>query len=456
MVKLNVFIIGPRPLVNKISKIACEFNELRTKSLIYEKAEESAILVREHQELKDIYIFAGPTPFFISKGEIPLDVISYFIPFEGSDIYRILLEIYEKYLRYPIISFDIVEPYYIEEIYEEMGISRIPYRLITFKEEETVDSDLLAGYHFNLLKEGKVHVVATTLNSVYERLMALHVPVFLIKHTNANIRETLRKAVLSGQRQKKEEAQITVLQFKMIFNERERDEQFLKERHLIKQRILEYGNLLFSGTNFSEEDIITLYTTRGVFEKVTNRRKDFSFLNDLNKLFTATVNLGIGYADTAESAAYNARNALEFSIREKKGSSFLIDAEKRIYGPLGTVETMNYPLQKSDDNNQNSLTLRKFYAWLSMIQKKDVTTRELSIGMNTSERHAARILKGLCEKKIARIIGKETMNQKGRPRIVYEIDYAELAKLVNEKGEQRYVPDFLVTSHIGGKSMEKK
>ena len=104
---------------------------------------------------------------------------------------------------------------------------------------------------------------------------------------------------------------------------------------------------------------------------------------------------------------------------------------------------MNYPLQKSNDNQQNSLTLRKFYAWLSMMQKKEVTTRELSIGMNTSERHAARILKNLCEKKIANIIGKESLHQKGRPRIVYEIDFTELAKLVNEEGKPNLDPYLL-------------
>jgi hypothetical protein len=442
IIKLTIFIVGPEPLVHKISKISSEFNELKTKSLIYEKVEESAKLVREHHEPKDIYIFAGPTPFFISNQTIPLDVISFYVPFEGSDIYRLLLEVFEVYHHYPIISYDIVEPHYLEEIYEEIGISTIPYRLITFN-ENTVDSDGLVNYHLNLLKQGKAQVIATTLNSVYERLKFLHVPVFLIKHTNANIRDTIRKAVLSGQNQKKEEAQITVLQFKMIHNEKERTERLQKECNFIKERIVEFGNQLFSSSNLADSEIITLYTTRGVFEKVTKKRSDFSFLRELNELFTVTVNLGIGYGNTAESAAYNARSALEFSIREKKGSSFLIDADKRIYGPLGTVETVNYPLQKSNDNQENSLTLRKFYAWLSMMQKNEITTRELSIGMNTSERHAARILKSLCEMKIAKIIGKESLHQKGRPRIVYEIDFTELAKLVNEEGKPNLDPYLL-------------
>jgi hypothetical protein len=60
------------------------------------------------------------------------------------------------------------------------------------------------------------------------------------------------------------------------------------------------------------------------------------------------------------------------------------------------------------------------YAWLFMMQKNEVTTREIGVGLNRSERHAARILKSLSEKKVAKIIGKESIHQKGRPRHPFE------------------------------------
>lgn len=56
------------------------------------------------------------------------------------------------------------------------------------------------------------------------------------------------------------------------------------------------------------------------------------------------------------------------------------------------------------------------------MQKSEVTTREISLGMSTSERHAARILKSLHQQNVAKIVGKESLNQKGRPRLVYKID----------------------------------
>ncbi|MGM0878901.1 MAG: hypothetical protein ACQEWV_30620 [Bacillota bacterium] len=435
-IRLKIAVIGPGPLVTEICQIATEFNDVEIKTLIYETAEQSALLVGNHHEPTDVFIFAGPSPYYISKGNLPLDSVSYYIPFEGSDIYRLLVKVYETYHYYPIISFDIVNAHYLEEIYEEIGISNIPYYLNSNK-DNIMDSHALVEYHSNLLIEGKVQVIATTLNSVYKRLQHLNTPTYLIKHTKSIIRDTLEKAVLKGKQQKKEEAQMTVMQFQIISDEREMNlDDFQHECEFIKDRILEYGKHLFSSTNMKENNVITLYTTRGVFEKVTNKRRDFTFLKEIDELYSLKVNLGIGIGNTAESAAYNAKNALEFSIKKRKGSCYLIDDQSRIYGPLGTLQSIDYTLLNSKDESQSSLTLRKFYAWLSMMRKNEVTTREISIGMNTSERHASRILKSLCGKNMANIIGKESINQKGRPRLIYKVNLIELAKHVNEKTEK--------------------
>jgi len=435
-IRLKIAVIGPEPLVTDICQIASEFNDVEIKKLIYKTVEQSASLVENHEDTIDVFIFAGPSPYYLSKENLPLDSLSYYIPFKGSDIYRTLGKIYEIYHDYPIISFDVVDAHFLDEIYEEIGISNVPYYL---KSNNTaiLDSNALVDYHLNLLKEEKVQVIATTLNSVYQSLRDLNASAFLIKHTKSVIRDTLEKAILKGKKQKREEALITVLQFQMTTNKHEECTKLQHECDLIKERILEYGKHLFSSTNITDNNLITLYTTRGLFDKITNGRKDFSFLKELNELFSVQINLGVGIGNTADSASYNAKKALDFSIQNMTGSCYLIDEQKRIFGPLGTIQSINYNLLNSNEENQSSLTFRKFYAWLSMMKKNEVTTREISIGMNTSERHASRILKSLCEKNIANIIGKESINQKGRPRLIYEINLKDFARYVNEKEKDK-------------------
>lgn len=335
------------------------------------------------------------------------------------------MQVYEHYHYYPKISFDIVDDQDLKEIYQEVKISHIPYYLQTIEGEST-DSVKLTNDHLTLLKEGKAEVVATTLNSVYEQLEKAGEPVFLIKHTKAKIRNTLQKIILREEKRRKEESQITVLQFQIFHGKENLDSCYKQHNRIIMDKILELGKSLFSGVNQIENGMITFYTTKGAFEKATYQRQNFTFLSKLNKMTSLKVNLGIGIGKTVQNAAYNAKNALEFSVKKGKGSCFLIDEHKRIYGPLGTTQSIDYTLTSNETDNQGSLTIRKFYSWLSMMQKSEVTTRDISLGMNTSERHASRILKSLHQQNIAKIVGKESLNQKGRPRLIYKIDLKSL------------------------------
>jgi GTP cyclohydrolase III len=75
------------------------------------------------------------------------------------------------------------------------------------------------------------------------------------------------------------------------------------------------GIICFFGTTITENYRITLYTTLGVFEKVTRNRRDFTFLLELNEASSLEVNIGIGIGITAEGAANNAKVALEFATQ---------------------------------------------------------------------------------------------------------------------------------------------
>lgn len=421
--KLKIGIVGPDVLVQDILEVTNEFPEAKAVPIIYESEQQSSKLIAELNEFIDLYIFSGPAPYYLSLQALPSDGSSLFIPFEGTDIFSVLMRIYEYYHFFPVISFDVIDPKHLQEAYAEIGISDIPRFVKNM--EGYWDSEELFNHHLQLWKERKVQVIATCLHSVYERFKCMKILVFLVKHTKQTIRETLKRAILIGLQQKKSDAQITVLQFQT-------DKQG-EELAEIRQRLLDYGNKLFSGSGIIGENTITLYTTRGVLEKVTNHGKDFAILNDIQAEYSCTVNLGIGMGNTVESAAYNARKALMFAVRNGGNCGFLIDDEKRVYGPLGTEHSLEYSLANAEDGSFVSITLRKFYAWLTMMKKNRVTSREISIGMNMSDRHATRILKMLSEKGVAEIVGKESMNQKGRPRPIYEIDLVKLAGEVQER-----------------------
>ncbi|WP_047151792.1 hypothetical protein [Aneurinibacillus tyrosinisolvens] len=429
--KLKIAVVGPEILVHDISKVTEEFEEIEVIPMIYSSELEAPSLITQLKEFADLFLFSGQAPYYLSQKVLPDDHRAVFIPFEGTDIYSVLAKIYQAYHFFPIISFDCFSPQHLQEVYEEMGLAEVSRFTKTM--EGYWDSEELFHHHMHLWTEKKVQVIATGLHSVYKRLKQLKVPVFLIKHTKQTIRETVKKAILMGNEQKKHGAQITVLQFQIDDDNCHFDTWEKGEYLEVKQKILAYGNELFSSSGIIDGKTITLYTTRGILEKVTNHLKEYTVLNEIRTKFAHTISLGIGMGNTGESAVYNASRALLFARQNGGNCAFLIDDEKKAHGPLGFSHPLEYSLINVQEGNFSSLTVRKFFAWLSIMRRDRVTAREVSIGMNTSDRHAIRILKKLRDKGVAEVIGKESMNQRGRPRPIYKIDLISLAREIEKK-----------------------
>ncbi|RNB85451.1 hypothetical protein EDM56_18780 [Brevibacillus fluminis] len=424
--KIKMAIIGPENLVTAIKKVADEFEELESVLLVYESEKESPALIKQCKEIIDVYLFSGKFPYYLSQNDLPPDSRSIYIPFEGTDIYSVIFHIYRTYHFYPSVSFDVITPDVLQETFEELQIADFQWSVTTMDDE--YDGEKLSEHHLQLWKEGKFQVVATCLNSVYVKLRELKIPVFLVKHTNQTIRETIKKAILLGKEHKKHSAQITILQFKI-------DESAYIEQndHLhVKKTINDLSNLFFTRMGELDEDIVTLYTTRGIIERLTDHFMDFSLFEQIFERYPFFINFGIGMGDTGEGAAYNANKALTMAMQDGGNCGFLIDDQKRAYGPFGSGTTMEYSLVDGEGYSIPH-SMRKLYSWLTTLRKEVVTTREISNALSTSERNAARLIKSLKNKEIAEVIGKEKMAQKGRPRPIYKVD---LHKLAEELGEE--------------------
>jgi hypothetical protein len=430
--KLKIAIIGPENSLKIVRSVATEFDSVETTEMEYANELQTPLLIKESIDIVDVYLFYGPIPYQLGKDIIPAGSRSIFIPFEGTDLYRAIMEIYRFYHFFPVVSYDFIHPDNLIEVYNEIQIPNIRWHLKSIDEDS--NSETLVEYHIDLWKRGEVQVIATCLLSIYLKLKELGVPVFHIKHTKQVIRETLKKAILMGNEQKKHEGQIAVL---LLQIDRKNGEKTLLNRELyqeVKQRMLQYGNVFFSETTLLEEDIVYLFTTRGIVEKFTNYFQDLNIINEIRHSYPFTLSLGIGMGDTGESAVNNAKTAITLAKQQGGDCGYLIDEDKIVHGPLGQEHSLEYSLLNTKDSGFISITLRKFFSWLVTMRKKQVTSHEVRLGLNTSERHASRILKNLRDKGIAKVVGKESMKTKGRPRPIYEVD---LGRLEDEISNQK-------------------
>lgn len=426
---LSFAVIGPKLLVDDICEVLEEFPHIEATKLIYDSEKNARELLQESMDVFDVYFFSGDVPFLMTQDLIPSHACSTFIPFEGAELYKAILQIYRHYHFFPVISFDGVPLKHLQEFFEEIEAPDVQWYSKTM--DGFQNSEELYEHHMALWQEGKAQVVATSIHSVYRRLKEKRLPVFLIKSTKQLIRDMINKALWMAREQKKQLAQITVLQFRIepAAGEHGRDKSSLERN---QKKMADFSKRLFASTTSASDGEYTLYTTRGIVEKVTKGFTSFPLLKT-GGAETDTINLGIGMGETVERALYNANRAVEFAVRNPGNSAYLIDDQMKVLGPLGTRNTLDYSLIDEQQGDFVSTTMRKMFSWLLLIQKNEVTTREISVGMNTGERNAARMVQKLKEKGIAEVIGSESMSQRGRPRPIYRIDLQRLAQEVKIK-----------------------
>ncbi|QRG66792.1 hypothetical protein [Brevibacillus choshinensis] len=423
---LSFAVIGPRLLVDDICEVLEEFPHIEPTKLIYDSEKNVRELLQNSMEVFDVYFFSGDVPFLITQDLIPSHACSVFIPFDGAELYRVILQIYRHYHFFPVISFDGVPMKNLQEAFDEIDASHVKWHYKNM--DGFQNSEELYEHHMALWQEGNAQVVATSIHSVYQALKSNHLPVFFIKSTKQLIRNTIDKALWMAKEQKKQQAQITVLQFK-IEPAAESKPDLGKALERYEKRIADFSKRLFASATSADPGEYTLYTTRGIVEKVTKDFQSFPVLkNGSGEL--GTINLGIGMGDTVERALYNANRALDFAVRNPGNSAYLINDQMKVLGPLGTRNTLDYSLIDEQRGDFVSTSMRKLFSWLQLIQKNEVTTREISVGMNTGERNAARMVQKMKEKGIAEAIGSESMSQRGRPRPIYRIDLQQLAEEV--------------------------
>jgi len=435
--KINIAIIGSKMPVGDICEIVGEFPEAEFMPHICTSLSEVPDIVAKAQEYADVILFGGPVPFALSQHVLAKDCRTTFVPFEGgSTLYNALMKVYMTYQFLPIISFEAADEKHVHEIYEEIDRSEVP-RFVQIIDDK-FDRDELIRIHTKLWNEREIQVIVTGIQSIYEHFKQLNIPVYLYKVTKQTIRETIKKAILMGIEKQKHQTQLTVLQF--VVDEVEGSTQSTSEEALqaISQKILEYGSRLFSCSGFSSGNVTTLYTTRGMLEKATNNYEDFTLLKDIQGDSAYTISLGIGMGETSDMATHNASNARMFARQNGSNSVFLIDQNKRLAGPLGSAQPLEYALAMVQEGNLGSLMLRRFYAWMQVNKKLQISALDIRIGMNVSDRHAARILRILQEKGFASVIGKESTTRTGRPRPIYQIDMEKLSKEKKSGGTHSY------------------
>ncbi|GHH99873.1 hypothetical protein [Neobacillus kokaensis] len=437
--RTRVGIVGPKDSVQKMSEVANDYkDQIELFPFIYQHAEETTNIVEENQDLVDLWIFSGMTPYTLAKKSTSKQPFFYLI-LNDSSLMKALMQIsYKDKLDINKASIDLLEEHDIFETYGDLKISSEHihwYKYLGFTPIQEIHD-----YHLNLFKKGKVSVCITCLSDVYEKLRAKGVPVYRITPTRANIRLTIDAALQYWQTVHLKYSQIAVMLIKTESTEK------IESPHVLSYDLhrlnLELQSAILSFCESISGSFISLgigtymiFSTRGSLQE--DGEQSIHLLEKLALITDLPSNIGIGYGDTSLAAEENARLALHHAQNHGTYCAFSVENNGVVKGPLTEKESISYGFrnenkemgEKLKESGVSITTFNKIMSVQKRLGKNTVTASEIAEWLKMTQRNARRILTDLTKVGIAEEVGEEAPTTRGRPRKIYRVGLDFLASI---------------------------
>lgn len=433
---MKLGIIGPKDLVDKSIGVGKKYEEINVIATPYTNEENIESSIRKIEDEVDAFLFTGFLPYYYVKYNELTRKDIYYYPILGSALYRTLLAMKNNYdIDLSQISIDTLKEKQIIDVYEDLGMDTKNLfindtHLSNYKNQDYVN------FHYDLYNSDRTKGAITSINSVYMELIKLGVPTLKIEPTKYTMKNIFRMISLDNKTQiaKKNQILIIMIDIAEYSLNREKLSNIEKQskRLQLHQELLDYSRIhqasVFSSAD-SEEFIILI--TKGIFSEYTNDYENIPIVNEIKAKFSIEINVGIGMGVNALEAEENARKALELSRSNKESDGFLINQDKHVVGPIGSINKLEYVLKTenkelldcAEKTGVSISTITRIESIMKNLQTNSITAKDIEVGLDITLRSANRIMKKLVEGEVATEVGLEQIGGRGRPRKVYEIKW---------------------------------
>jgi len=343
------------------------------------------------------------------------------IPRGTYSLIRALWELLHDKRKIHRISIDVVTDEILEDIKREFHINFEEIYTMPFAPH--VQEHDYEDHHLKLYREGKIDAAISGFGAVYESLKLQQVPVFRLYPSGFQIRDNMEKLLgqIRAKNLRSAGIAIQIIHLKSIVQHSINQYDDLKKEGHFYLELLEYvrgvqGSLFHLGREY------VIYSTRGGMESQIHM-DHFKKLLVWARERKIVIASGIGIGLTAFEAEKSARKALSNAVKLEE-SGFYIVHKDLIRGPLGESGELGYPIQVSDAKDLkiseqigiNASYLGKIKALILTTGKDTFDSNDLATCLGISERSARRILKKFLDSGHAKLLGKESSHQVGRPK----------------------------------------
>lgn len=426
---MKIAIVGAKDSVEKVTRIfRSSYMEHEFIPYSVGLCDECEEVLNHCEENADGVIFTGLGFVNISKKLNILSIPVEFIRRDGSCIIKTFWDLRDLEVEPKRISMDVVGRHLFDDVCEELDLSFEASYLFPYNPEQIEEA--LKEEHQKLWESGKIDLAITSYGWIYEQLVKEKVPVARLGVTAPIIRNSLDRLIARIENQEMKKSQLAVLlitiEAKQDYNRYEYEA--LRKRNTFEKMLIDYLPVIQGTVTQNRGDQYIIISTRGAIE---NPIGEVAFLQILHEteLHNIRLHAGVGFGHTAFDADYNARIALNKSREEKGNCVFLVDAEKRIVGPMGHRESIAYESTAMGETvkriaQQTGLSTSYISRIINLTKKLDVEyvdSKKMAELLNITERSARRILKKLLDAGHAELVTESQRNTVGRPIHIYKI-----------------------------------
>ncbi|WP_427109252.1 hypothetical protein [Lysinibacillus xylanilyticus] len=408
----KIAVICSKAFMKRINSIAQNIENIQIDFYLYNQPTEAPVLLKEMKPC-DALLFGGTLPYLHAQSALSeLPIPWNYIKQDETAISTTLLSLIANH-TVPLnrISIDVMDPAIVENVLTEIEYcGPKPYiQPISI----TKPTQSILQHHIALWEANSVDFVITSIHSVFDELQALQIPAMRMLDATNSIVQCLEETKSQSLLTKSESV-------KAVVGLLEAPEDKPIDYNMLTQ--------ITAATHATYKEIspysFELYTTAGHLQKALEKENLQNLLQQTDKPFK----LAFGYGHSIFEANQNAKNALTFT---KPFEIYILDEHKNLLGPFPKSEVRlalktddPYVLQMAKKTGLSPLNISKIIHFSRERQSAQFTSHNLSEYLQVTRRTTERIIKKLVDNGYAKVVGEEMTHQQGRPRTIYELNFA--------------------------------
>lgn len=426
---MKIAIVGAKDSVEKVYQIgSTSYLEHEFLPIAVGLCDSCEEILNRVEEIADGLIFTGLGFVNISKKLNILSIPVEFITRDGSCIIKTFWDMREQNLAPKRISMDVVGEHLFADVCAELELSFDEAYLFPYNPEQ-IEEELM-GKHKQLWEKGEIDLAITSYGWIFDQLREMEVPVARLAVTAPIVRNSLDRLIARIENQEMKRSQLAVqlvaIEAKQDYNRYEYEA--LRKRNVFERLLIDYLPVIQGTAAQNRNDQYTIISTRGAME---NAASEAAFLKILAKAEKENIRLyaGVGFGHTAFDADFNARTALKRSRKEKGNTYFIVDAKKRVVGPIGHKAEMAYESASMEaairrvalETGLSTAYVSKIINLTNRLDTNLVDSKKMAELLMITDRSARRILKKLADAGYAEVATVSQQNAVGRPIHIYQI-----------------------------------